>query len=210
MRLIRIALILSLSLHTALGNDQLRDWTLASGEKYRAEIIAYDEPDKTVTIRRDNGDELEVRESDLSAIDRAWILQWVEKDEEARDLLARIGGTVTLHQGGGKFSTTYAVYQPPGASAAPPMLILFHPSGDGTRKIYSYIEAAAATGMTLVSFDFFRNTTNDPDNDINERCLSASPPSSRRSKPPSPMIRTGSSRAAPPGVRTVPIIIPPW
>ena len=171
MRLSRIALLLAASLQVAFANDQLRDWTLASGEKHRAEIIAYDEPNKTVTIRRDNGDELEIQESNLSAIDQAWILQWVEKDEEARDLLARIGGTVTLQQGTGKFSTAYAVYQPPGASATSPMLILFHPSGNGTRKIYSYIEAAAATGMTLVSLDFFRNTTNDPDDDINELML---------------------------------------
>jgi poly(3-hydroxybutyrate) depolymerase len=105
-----------------------------------------------------------MNEQDFSSIDRAWILQWMEQDEEARELLAKIGGTVTEHTGTGNFTTAYSVYQPPAAvdGAKGPMLILFHPGGNGRRAIYKYIEAASKVGLTLVSLDHFRNTGNDP------------------------------------------------
>lgn len=151
-------------LDLAKANDQMRAWTLASGKKQQAEILSYDEPKKFVTLRLPDQTEVQISEQDLSTIDRAWVLQWVEQDEEARAMLAKVGGTVTEHAGTGKFTTAYAVYHPPAAKAEakPPMLILFHPGGNGRRNIYKYIEAAAATGFTLVSLDYFRNTANDP------------------------------------------------
>lgn len=149
----------------AKANDQMRDWTLASGKKQQAEILAYDEPKKLVTLRLPDQTEVRINEQEFSTIDRAWILQWVEQDEEARALLAKIGGTVTEHAGTGKFKTDYAVYHPPvaaGSEAKLPMLILFQPGGNGRRAIYKYIQSAAAVGITVVSLDYFRNTRNDP------------------------------------------------
>ncbi len=151
-------------LSIAKANDQMRDWTLASGKKQQAEILSYDEPKKLVTLRLPDQTEVRINEQDFSSIDRAWILQWVEQDEEARKMLAEIGGTVTEHAGTGKFTTDYSVYQPRDIAAGtkPPMLILFHPGGNGRRGIYKYIQAAAAVGITVVSLDYFRNTDNDP------------------------------------------------
>lgn len=151
-------------LNFAQANDQMRDWTLASGETQQAEIVSYDEAKKLVTLRLPNQTEVQLPEEKVSAIDRAWILEWVERDEEARNLLVKIGGTVTEHAGSGKFTTEYAVYHPRAAAdgAKLPMLILFHPGGNGRRAIYQYIEAAAAAGITLVSLDYFRNTDDDP------------------------------------------------
>lgn len=148
----------------AKANDQMRDWTLASGKKQQAEILSYDEAKKLVTLRLPDQTEVRLGEQDFSTIDRAWILQWVEQDEEARALLAKIGGTVTEHTGTGKFTTAYAVYHPPAAAPASklPLVILFHPGGNGRRVIYKYIEAAAAVGITVVSLDYFRNTADDP------------------------------------------------
>lgn len=150
-------------LNIANANDQMRDWTLASGKKQQAEILSYDESNKLVTLRLPDQTEVRFSEQELSAIDRAWILQWVEQDEEARAMLAKIGGTVTEHAGTGKFKTDYAVYHPPAAASGAklPMLILFHPGGNGRRTIYKYIESAAAVGITLVSLDYFRNTGDD-------------------------------------------------
>ena len=141
----------------------MRDWTLASGEKQQAEILSYDEPKKLVTLRLPDQTEMRIGEQDLSTIDRAWVLQWVEQDEEARIMLAKIGGAVTEHTGTGKYTTAYAVYHPPAAATGTklPLLILFHPGGNGRRSIYKYIEAAAAVGITVVSLDYFRNTDND-------------------------------------------------
>ncbi len=151
-------------LNIASANDQMRNWTLATGEKKQAEIVSYNESEKQVTLRL--ADEREVRYSDeeLSAIDRAWVLQWVEQDEEARALLAKLGGKITTHLGTGRFRTEYAVYHPPVAADAKklPMLILFHPGGNGQRTIYRYVEAAAALGITLVSLDYYKNTDDDP------------------------------------------------
>ncbi len=163
--LLLFPLALCVLLSFATANDQMRDWTLASGKKQQAEILSYDEPKKLVTLRLPDQSEVKISEQDFSAIDRAWILQWVEQDEEARAMLAKVGGKVTEHTGTGKFTTPYAVYHPPVAAAAgskPPMLILFHPGGNGRRNIYRYIESAAAVGITLVSPDYFRNTANDP------------------------------------------------
>lgn len=142
----------------------MRDWTLATGKKQQAEILSYDETKKLVTLRLPDQSEVRMSEQEFSTIDRAWILQWVEQDEEARAMLAKIGGKVTEHTGTGKFTTGYAVYHPPAATAGSklPMLILFHPGGNGRRGIYKYIESAAAVGITLVSLDYFRNTGNDP------------------------------------------------
>ena len=160
MKLPLLPLALGGLLSFAQANDQMRDWTLASGTKQQAEIIDYDEPNKLVTLRLADQAEVKINEQEFSTIDRAWILQWVEQDEEARTMLAKVGGTVTEHAGTGKFKTAYAVYHPPVAAteaAKLPMLILFHPGGNGRRAIYKYVEAAAAAGITLVSLDYFRN-----------------------------------------------------
>lgn len=151
----------------ARANDQIREWTFKSGETLQSEIIAFDENTRIVTLRHDDQSILEIDEAEFSAIDRAWILQWIEQDAEARAMLARIGGNVTRHRTSGEYATDYSLYQPPatsvGPAAKPPLLFLFHPGGNGGRAIYRYIESAAALGITLVSFDYFRNTANNPE-----------------------------------------------
>ncbi|MEP2777187.1 MAG: hypothetical protein ABJQ29_15215 [Luteolibacter sp.] len=147
------------------ANDQMRQWTMESGDRMEGEILAYDEEEKVVTLRLADGTEVRRYESDFSVIDRAWILEWLEKGEEDRAKLAEVGGTVTEHTGTGKFTTEYAVFTPAGEApeAGWPMMILFHPGGNGRRQIYRYIEAAAAVNMTVVSLDIFRNTDDNPE-----------------------------------------------
>lgn len=149
------------------ANDQMREWTLASGEKMQGEITGFDEATRLVTLQSPDGKPLKFEESSFTTIDRAWILQWVEQLEEAKALLSKIGGTVTRHTTKGAFATTYSVYTPPtvpdSSSAKPPVLFLFHPGGHGWRVIYRYVESAASLGVTLVSFDHFQNTDNNPE-----------------------------------------------
>ncbi|MFM2243515.1 MAG: hypothetical protein RLZ97_2371 [Verrucomicrobiota bacterium] len=146
----------------AMANDQMREWTFVSGDKRTAEIIHFDEATRIATLRLPDQTTVKHAEAELSTLDRAWILQWIEQDEEARDMLGRVGGMVTRERTTGEFATDYYVYHPAPesipAGTLPPMMLLFHPGGDGGRAIYRYIEAAAATGFTLVSFDYFRNT----------------------------------------------------
>lgn len=151
-----------LFVNIVLANDQIRQWTFESGEKQAAEIVAFDETTRIVTLCKEDQSILKLEEVAFSTLDRAWILQWIEQDEEARDMLSRVGGTVTREKTTGKFATDYYVYHPSPekipAGTKPPMMMLFHPGGNGGRAIYRYVEAAAATGFTLISFDYFRNT----------------------------------------------------
>ena len=151
----------------ANANDQMRPWALTTGENIQAEITAFDETTRIVTLQSPDGKTLTFDETKFSTIDRAWILQWVEQDEEARTMLGKIGGTVTRYTTTGDFATTYSVYlpatEPPADGKKPPLLFLFHPGGHGSRVIYRYIESAAALGVTLVSFDHFQNTDNNPE-----------------------------------------------
>lgn len=50
------------------------------------------------------------------------------------------------------------------------MLILFHPGGNGRRAIYKYIDAAAS-GVTLVSLDYFRNNSDPVKEDTMLECF---------------------------------------
>lgn len=159
------ALILFASSLAASANNNMREWKLESGASYRAELVSYDEAAKTAVLRNEKGHEFTVNHAELSTIDRAWLLEWTEYGEEMQAKLAQIGGTVTRHASTGRLATEYSIYQPPlpaGSDASKsPMLILFHPGGNGHREIMRYLEAAKATGLTLVSCDYFRNTSND-------------------------------------------------
>ena len=154
-------------INIAIANDQMRNWTFASGEKIQAEITDFDETTRIVTLQSSEGKTLKLDESKFTTIDRAWILQWVEQYEEAQARLTKIGGTITRYTTTGAFATTYSVYvpatEPDANNAKPPLLFLFHPGGHGGRVIYRYIETAAALGVTLVSFDHFKNTGNNPE-----------------------------------------------
>jgi predicted esterase len=158
-------------INAASANDQMRQWTFESGQKQAAEIIAFDEDTRIVTLREEDQAIIKRNENEFSALDRAWILQWIELDEEAREMLARVGGTVTREKTTGESAIDYYVYHPAPetipAGTQPPMMMLFHPGGNGGRAIYRYVEAAAATGFTLVSFDYFRNTR-DKESDLGD------------------------------------------
>jgi predicted esterase len=165
-------------INVAKANDQMRQWTFTSGGHESAEIIAFDENTRIVSLRKADQTILKLEETEFSTIDRAWILQWIELDEEAREILTRVGGTVTREKTSGEFAIDYYVYHPSTekipVGTKPPMMLLFHPGGNGGRAIYRYVEAAAANGFTLVSFDYFRNTR-DKESDLGDemqKCFS--------------------------------------
>ena len=149
----------------ALGSNTLREWKTNSGTTYTADLVSYDEAAKMVELRLKDDTVVRVAYDDFSVTDRAWLLEWTEFAEEMQAKLQGMGGVLSAHTGKGKFPIDYWVYQPPltdaSAAAKPPMLILFHPNGNGHREIIRYLEAAKATGLTLVSCDYFRNTPKD-------------------------------------------------
>lgn len=162
MKALLLPFLLLATLVSARANNNMRDWKTASGKTYRAELLGYDESTKLVTLRLENQTEIQFNNDDLSTIDRAWLLEWTEFGEEMQAKLTQLGGTLTRHTSTGKFTTEYSVYQPPSpeadSTAKPPLLILFHPGGNGHREIIHYLEAAKAAGLALVSCEYFRNT----------------------------------------------------
>lgn len=158
------ALLLCLLFTTAFsfGSDTFRTWKTNEGQSFGAELESYDEAKKLVVLRLADEKIVEINYDDLIDLDRAWLLEWTEFTEEMQVKLQKMGGVLSAHKSKGSIPVDYWVYQPPlaaeQAGVKPPMLILFHPNGHGFQAIYRYLEAAKATGMTLVSLDYFRNT----------------------------------------------------
>ena len=98
----------------------------------------------------------------LSTPDKAWLLQWVEYKEKMEAMVKKTGT--------GRFTTEYFVYHPSGSAPAVrlPMMISFHPGGNGHRDILRYVEAADAVRMPLVSCETFQNGKNNKEDAVAE------------------------------------------
>jgi hypothetical protein len=160
------AILFSLVL-SALANSDMRRWEFKASPSVIAEMIDYQEDSGSLTLRKEDKTLLKVGKNQLSPLDEAWLLQWVEFTEEAQALMVKLGGKLEKHASTGSFPTEYSIYHPSGDKPATerPMLILFHPGGNGHRDILRYVEAADAVKMTLVSCEVFQNTG---DNDAKE------------------------------------------
>lgn len=168
------ALLLCLFFTTAFsfGSDTFRTWKTNEGQSFGAELESYDEAKKLVLLRLADEKLVEINYDDLIDLDRAWLLEWTEFVEEMQVKLRKMGGVLSAHKSKGNIPVDYWVYQPPlapeQAGVKPPMLILFHPNGHGYQAIFRYLEAAKATGITLVSPDYFRNTGHGKDSDMKD------------------------------------------
>lgn len=143
------------------SNSEIRSWKLLNGEALSAEIEKIDEAAKTVLLRKEDTSEVSLQFSELSLLDRAWLLEWIETEEELTDKVAQLGGTLEHYQTQGATTTTdFYVYSPSGTEAEKktrPLMILFDPSGKGRRYLLRHIEAGEAAKITLIGCDVFRN-----------------------------------------------------
>lgn len=157
---ISIAALLIATLPLAKGNSDMRDWTPVAGDPLRAELVEFNEATGELSLRREDKTIIKFKRDELSTFDKAWLLQWVEYKEEMEAMVQKLGGTIERKTGTGKFTTEYSVYHPSGSTpeARLPLMILFHPGGNGHREILRYAEAADAVKMTLVSCETFQNT----------------------------------------------------
>lgn len=155
-----IAALMLATLPLAQANSDMRDWTFAEGSPLRAELTEYNEKTGEILLRKEDKTVLKFQRDDLSTVDKAWLLQWVEYKEEMEAIVQKLGGSIEKMTGTGKFTTEYSVYHPSGSTpgAQLPLLILFHPGGNGHRDILRYVEAADAVKMTLVSCETFQNS----------------------------------------------------
>lgn len=155
-----IAVLMLATLPLAKANSDMRDWTFAEGSPLRAELTEYNEKTGEILLRKEDKTVLKYQRDELSTVDKAWLLQWVEYKEEMEATVKKLGGTIVKHVGTGNFTTEYSVYHPAGTTVGDklPMMILFHPGGNGHRDILRYVEAAEAVKMTIVSCETFQNS----------------------------------------------------
>jgi predicted esterase len=143
------------------ANSEVRGWKMKNGESLTAEIFSVDEKARTITLRNENGVEKTFSFDDLSLTDNAWVLEWMEMNEELAAKVKELGGKLERFEGqGAKFRTGYYVYHPSGKAdpAQPrPLLFLIDPSGNPMRYLLRHIEAAEETKITVVSAEYFRN-----------------------------------------------------
>ncbi len=147
------------------ANSDMRKWTFAEGPPLLAELTEFDEKSGELTLRMEDKTIFKFQRDELTTPDKAWLLQWIEYKEETEALVQKLGGTIERKTGTGKFTTEYSVYHPSGNTPGSqfPLMILFHPGGNGHRDILRYVEAAEAVKMTLVSCETFQNSNDNPE-----------------------------------------------
>lgn len=147
----------------AMANSDMREWNLTDRPKVTAEILSYNEKTGKVELRQEDKTVLTFDHADFTKTEQAWLLQWLEYTEEKEELVEKLGGRIERFASTGKYPTEFSVYHPSGdkPGAELPMMILFHPGGNGHRDILRYVEAADAVKMTLVSCETFQNSGDD-------------------------------------------------
>jgi hypothetical protein len=168
-----LALLLGTTL--ALADADRRTWTLDSGEQITGSLSEVD-PDKgTVRLRFDNGEVANYPTSRFSAIDRAWLADWAERNAELDEIVKNAPGKLTRHEVKGEFTTEYYVYEP--SEAGPeenrPVLLLFNPTGKAQQYIKRFIQPAEETKLMVITLGYFHNVSrDDPMVDVKEAPLS--------------------------------------
>ncbi len=145
------------------ANSDERAWFPVEGNSFRAELVRYEEAAGRVVLRfRDDGDERVFPVDHFGAIDRAWLAEWAEMEDDLNALVAELGGKLAHLVTTGEHPTDLFVYTPSAALAEgappPPALILFHPGGKAARYVKSHMEAAEKSGLLLVACGQFSNT----------------------------------------------------
>jgi predicted esterase len=142
------------------ANSDTRRWTLDPDEQFTAELVAYDEATGKVHLKFHDTEDKYYDFDRFSAVDRAWLLEYVEIGRELDALIDDLGGKVEHIVTQGEYPTELFVYYPSSKqfSTAPlPGMILFSPGGKGARFLKSHVEAAEATNFVMISCDTFRN-----------------------------------------------------
>jgi len=144
-------------------NTDSRNWTLATGEVFYAELVKYDITNNIAVLRINEKEEKTYKLEDFSAIDGAWLLEWSRVSADLAKLSKQMKGDFSHYQLQGKYTTDYYVYTPGKYKETKelPLLFLFHPGGKGARYVQSYMQTAEKLSIIIVSSDSFRNSHDD-------------------------------------------------
>jgi hypothetical protein len=142
------------------ANNNLRHWNLADGRQLHAELIEYDEASNQVYLRVKEVDDLYLKLEDFSALDQAWLVEWTRMSSELMNMLDKMPGVFTAYQYQGELDThDFYVYEPSSVVGASqrPLMLLISAGPKGMRYLLRHMEAAEATGMTIVAMDHYGN-----------------------------------------------------
>ena len=147
-----------LALH---ANSEMREWKMKDGSTLFAEIFEVEEAKSQVTFRDSKGKLHEMPIQQLDDLNRAWLMEWLEMNEELAAKVKELGGRFTRRVAEGEGLTTgYYVYEPVKVvqeGKVGPLMMLFCPSGQPIRYLLRHVEAAEKSGITIVTGDHFRN-----------------------------------------------------
>lgn len=173
--LIACLLFLMASIGSATANTAIRAWSYLDGSRFNAMIMSWDADTDTVKLSNDAGKISEIKRSELSLSDQAYVRQWFSYRKKLDDKLKKMGGRMEFLQATGTYQTDYYVYKPSTYTAdhTAPILILFSSSGTGYRMMLRHFEAAEKTGIILVTADYFSNKNLDFENKDSSTNISA-------------------------------------
>jgi hypothetical protein len=150
-----------ISLNPLSANSEMRAWTMKNGTALEAEILSVDEKNRTITLRTQSLEEKTFSFDDLGITDNAWVMEWLDMNDELTKKVAELGGKLERFEGqGAQFKTGFYVYHPSGKadpSKPRPMMFIIDPSGNPMRYLLRHIEAAEKNQITIISAEYFRN-----------------------------------------------------
>jgi len=149
--------IISISL---FANTDNRKWELADGTKFSAALMTYDSQKKIAVLKDSSGKTREIHFDDMGLVDKAWIKKFQNLQGEMAAVIKEEGGKYEVRKcKDGEYETTYYVYYPSNyvRNKNIPLILLFHPGGQGQRFLLRHIRAAERAGIIAICPDTFRN-----------------------------------------------------
>jgi len=170
MKSIVFGLISLLTLLPLAANNNLRHWNLTDGSRLHAELVDYDEAANRVYLRIDEKKDHFLTLEDFSPLDQAWLVEWTRMSGELVEMLDKMPGEFTAYRFEGELDVhDFYVYEPSSGVGASqrPLLFLINAGPKGMRYLMRHMEAAEATGMTIVAMDRFGNSHTEEEADNN-------------------------------------------
>ena len=172
----------SLALNLAFSNSDVKVWRMANKEKFSAELVNYNEEIDQVHLKVGEKVDRYFKLEEFSAVDKAWIIEWLELEELLNNKLVGLGGVFEHIRTEGNYPTDLYIYYPSSYNhddaeeelstesekeEALPAMILFQAGGKALRFAKRHMEAAEATQMTIIACGTFRNRG--PEDEYRER-----------------------------------------
>ena len=103
---------IALALGVVVANSDVKTWTLKNKERFSAELVSYDEGADQVHLKIKEKEDRYFKLNEFSAVDKAWIVEWLEFEELLTESLDSVGGNFEHFLTPGQYPTNLYVYYP--------------------------------------------------------------------------------------------------